>query len=73
MVSIRRGVDRESEKNINEVFRLLSQNWFNRGRLRRLIMRLCIVGLIQTMLRFESHARGINIVVGMIIFSIVED
>lgn len=73
MVSISRGADRESEKNIREVFRLLSLNWFNRGRLRRLIIRLCIVGLIQIMLRFDSHTRGISMAVGTIIFSIVGD
>lgn len=73
IVSISRGVDKESEKNINEVFRLLSQNWLSRGRLRGLIMRLYIVGLIQIILRFESHARGISMVVGIIIFSIVRD
>lgn len=71
MVSISRGADRESEKNIREVFRLLSLNWFSRGRLRRLIIRLYIVGLIQIMLCFDSHTSGISIVVGIIIFSIV--
>lgn len=70
MVNISRGADRESEKNIREVFRLLSLNWFSRGRLRRLIIRLYTVGLIQIMLRFDSHARGISIVVGIMIFSI---
>lgn len=32
IVSIRRGVDRESEKNTIEELRLLSLNWLRRGR-----------------------------------------
>lgn len=32
---------------------------------------LCAVVLIQIMLGFDSHVRGINIMVGMMIFSIV--
>lgn len=71
VVSISRGVERESEKKTEEEFRLLSVNWFSMGRLRRLIIRLYIVGLIQIMVCFDSHTRGISIVVGIIIFSIV--
>lgn len=71
VVSISRGVDRESEKNTREGFRLLSVNWLSRGRLSRLIIRLYIVGLIQIMVGFDNHTRGISIVVGRIIFSIV--
>lgn len=41
------------------------------GRLNRLIIRLYIVGLIQIMVCFDSHTRGISIVVGIMIFSIV--
>lgn len=71
MVSISRGVERESEKNTREEFRLLSVNWFSIGRLSRLIMRPYTVGLIQIMVCFDSHTRGISIAVGRIIFSIV--
>lgn len=66
-----RGVERESEKKVKEGFRLLSVNWFSIGRLRRLISRLCTVGLIQIMVCFDNHTRGISIVVGIMIFSIV--
>lgn len=72
MVNISRGADRESEKNMSEVFRLLSLNWLSSGRLRRLIMRLYTVELIQIMLCFESHTRGISMIVGIIIFNIVK-
>lgn len=71
MVNISRGVERESEKNIREEFRLLSVNWFSNGRLSRLIIRLYIVGLIQIMVCFDSHTRGISMIVGRMIFSIV--
>lgn len=71
VVNISRGVERESEKNIREEFRLLSVNWFSIGRLSRLIIRLYTVGLIQIMVCFDNHTRGISIVVGRIIFSIV--
>lgn len=40
VVSMSKGVERESEKNIREEFKLLSVNWFSIGRLSRLIMRL---------------------------------
>ena len=36
----------------------------------KLINRLCTVVLIQIMLLFDSHAGGINIIVGIIIFNI---
>lgn len=72
MVNISRGADKESEKNMREVFRLLSLNWLSSGRLRRLIMRLYTVELIQIMLCFESHTRGISMIVGIIIFNIVK-
>lgn len=39
-VSISSGVDKESEKNIREKFRLLSVNWLARGNHRVLIIRL---------------------------------
>lgn len=39
-VSISNGVDKESEKNIRERFRLLSVNWLTRGSHRMLIIRL---------------------------------
>lgn len=71
VVSMSRGVERESEKKAKEGFRLLSVNWFSMGRLNRLIIRLYIVGLIQIMVCFDSHTRGISIVVGIMIFSIV--
>lgn len=71
VVSMSRGVERESEKNIREEFRLLSANWFSIGRLSRLIIRLYTVGLIQIMVCFDNHTRGISMAVGRIIFSIV--
>lgn len=71
MVNISRGVERESEKNTREEFRLLSVNWFSIGKLSRLIIRLYTVGLIQIMVCFDNHTRGISIVVGIMIFSIV--
>lgn len=70
-MSINRGVDKESVKNNNEKFRLLSGSWLRYVRLIRLISILWAVVLIQIMLCFDSHVRGINIMVGMIIFSIV--
>ena len=71
MVRINSGVDKESEKKINEKLRLLSPNWFIRSRLVRLINRLCTVELIQIMLFFDNQVRGMSIIVGMIYFSIV--
>lgn len=71
VVSMSKGVERESEKNTKEEFRLLSVNWFNIGRLSRLIIRLYTVGLIQIIVCFDSHTRGISMVVGRMIFSIV--
>lgn len=71
MVSINSGVDRESEKYVVERFKLLSLNWLSRGRLTRVIIRLWVVVLIQIMLFFDSHVRGMSITVGIIIFSIV--
>lgn len=70
MVRISSGVDKESEKKINEKLRLLSLNWFMRRRLVRLISRLWSVGLIQIILFFDNQVRGISIAVGMIYFSI---
>lgn len=35
-----------------------------------LIIKLCAVELIHTMLLFDNHVSGINIIVGIIIFSI---
>lgn len=72
VVNINRGVDNESEKNNIDMFKLLSQNWFIRGRHVMLIIRLCIVELIHNILLFDSHVSGINITVGIIIFSIEE-
>lgn len=40
MVSISNGVDSESEEYVRDRFRPLSLNWFNRGRLIRVITRL---------------------------------
>lgn len=71
VVNMSRGVERESEKNIREEFKLLSVNWFSIGRLSRLIIRLYIVGLIQIIVCLDNHTRGISMVVGRIIFSIV--
>lgn len=72
MVSIRSGVDSESEKYIKDVFKLLSLNWLSRGRPTRVIIKLYAVVLIQIMLFFDSQTKGMSIVVGIIIFSIVE-
>lgn len=72
MVSIRSGVDSESEKYVRDMFRLLSLNWLSRGRPIRVIIRLYAVVLIQIILFFDSQTKGMSIVVGMIIFSIVE-
>lgn len=55
-----RGVERESERKTIEEFRLLSVNWFSIGRLSRLIVRLDTVGLIQIIVCFDSHTRGIS-------------
>lgn len=73
MVSISSGVDKESENDIRDRFRVLSLNWFRRGRPSRLINRLWRVGLIQIMLRFDNQTRGISMAVGKIIFNIVRD
>lgn len=72
MVSIRSGVDSESEKYIKDMFKLLSLNWLSRGRPTRVIIKLYAVVLIQIMLFFDSQTKGMSIVVGIIIFSIVE-
>lgn len=72
MVSIRSGVDSESEKYIKDMFKLLSLNWLSRGRPTRVIVKLYAVVLIQIMLFFDSQTKGMSIVVGIIIFSIVE-
>ena len=40
MVRISSGVDKESEKKVNEKLRLLSPNWFIRSRLVKLISKL---------------------------------
>lgn len=71
MVSIRSGVDSESEKYIKDMFKLLSLNWLSRGRPTRVIIKLYAVVLIQIMLFFDSQTKGMSIVVGIIIFSIV--
>lgn len=72
MVSIRSGVDSESEKYVKDMFRLLSLNWLSRGRPIRVIIRLYAVVLIQIILFFDNQTKGMSIVVGIIIFSIVE-
>lgn len=72
MVSIRSGVDSESEKYIKDMFKLLSLNWLSRGRPTSVIIKLYAVVLIQIMLFFDSQTKGMSIVVGIIIFSIVE-
>lgn len=71
VVSMSRGVERESEKKSREEFRLLSVNWFSMGRLSRLISRLYTVGLIQIIVCLDSQTSGISMAVGIIIFSIV--
>lgn len=73
MVRISSGVDKESEKKVNEKLRLLSPNWFIRSRLVRLISKLWSVELIQIMLFFDSQVRGISIIVEIMYFSIVAD
>ena len=40
VVSTSKGADRGSEKNIGDILRLFSLNWFRSGRLIRLISRL---------------------------------
>lgn len=72
MVSISSGVDSESEKYVRDIFRLLSLNWLNRGRPIRVIIKLYAVVLIQIMLFFDNQTKGMSMVVGIIIFSIVE-
>lgn len=72
MVSISSGVDSESEKYVRDIFRLLSLNWLSRGRPIRVIIKLYAVVLIQIMLFFDNQTKGISMVVGIIIFSIVE-
>lgn len=67
------GVDSESEKNNNDMLRLLSLNWFISGKHARLIIRLYTVVLIHIILFFDNHVRGISIAVGIIIFNIGED
>lgn len=71
-VSMSRGVDNASEKNIIDKFRVLSVNWLARGIHKRLIIRLCAVELIQIILGLDNHVRGTSIIVGIMIFSIVE-
>lgn len=44
-----------------------------RGRHKMQIIRLCIVVLIQVILVFDIHMRGMTVIVGIIIFSIGED
>lgn len=72
MVSISSGVDSESEKYVRDIFRLLSLNWLSRGRPIRVIIKLYAVVLIQIMLFFDNQTKGMSMVVGIIIFSIVE-
>lgn len=64
-------MDRESEKNIGEWFRVLSLNWLARGKHSILISRLWVVTLIHIKFGFDSQVRGISIAVGMMIFNIV--
>lgn len=68
-----KGADSGSEKNIGDMFRLLSPNWFSMRRLVRLMRRLYTVELIQIMDCFDSQTRGMSIAVGIIIFSIAGD
>lgn len=70
IVNMSRGVDKASEKNIGDKLRLLSMNWLIRGSHRMLMVRLCIVVLIQIILGLESQISGMSIVVGIMIFSI---
>lgn len=72
MVNISSGVDSESEKYVRDIFRLLSLNWLSRGRPIRVIIKLYAVVLIQIMLFFDNQTKGMSMVVGIIIFSIVE-
>lgn len=70
VVKIMSGVDSGSAKNIREKFILESVVWKSMERLIKLIRMLCVVELIQTMFFFDSHVRGISIIVGIINFSI---
>lgn len=70
VVKIISGVDRGSAKNIREKFILESVVWKSMERLIKLIKMLCVVELIQTMFFFDSHVRGMSIIVGIISFSI---
>jgi len=71
VVRTSRGADRASEKNRREKLVLLSLYWLSVERLMRLISRLYIVGLIQTILFFDNQVKGISIIEGKIIFNIV--
>lgn len=71
VVRIISGVDRGSAKNIREKFILESAVWKSMERLIRLIRMLCVVELIQIIFFFDSHVRGISMIVGIINFSIV--
>ncbi len=47
--------------------------WLKNSRGMRLMIRLCVVKLIQIILFVENHVIGSNMVVGMIIFNIEVD
>lgn len=71
VVRISRGADSESEKKLSEKIRPVSVIWFSIDRLIRLINRLWMVVLIQTMLFLDNHVSGSSMAVGRMIFSIV--
>lgn len=53
VIIMSRGAYIEYEKNIGDMFRLLSLNWFSMRRLMRLMSRLYNVGLIQIIICFD--------------------
>lgn len=71
VVRVRRGAVSESEKEISDrLYGLLGM--YRSIRVRMLISRLQSIMLIHSMWSFDSHVIGNNIVVGKIIFNIVE-
>lgn len=69
---IRSGVERGSEKKVNEWVNPTSSVWLSVIRTIRLIIRLWIDGLIQIIEFLENHVKGARRIVGKMIFSIVK-
>ena len=69
-VNVRRGVVSGSEDKWIEWLRRLLSVWLKNSRGIRLMVRLCVVKLIQIVLSLESHVVGSSIVVGITIFNI---